>query len=288
MAAKGASNSNARGPYKERIMRTHTGLLAAVLTFVVAAPLQARQSWQLAEQEWCDQARGSSRGERLCEVRTTSVAPTAWVEVDGGGNGGVSVEAWERNEIEVIARVQARAGSEERAREILDAIDVSWDGGRLEADGPRTGRRESWVVGYRIRLPRNTDLRLRTTNGGISVTGVSGDIDVRAVNGGVSFAALAGDVHGRTTNGGVSVELADTRWDGAGLDIETTNGGVRMSVPEQYSAELELSTRNGRIDLDFPVTVQGRMGRSLRTSLGDGGSTIRAATTNGSVHVSHP
>ena len=42
---------------------------------------------------------------------------------------------------------------------------------------------------------------------------------------------------------------------------------------------------NGRIDLDFPVTVQGRIGRSLRTVLGDGGPRIRATTTNGAVRV---
>ncbi|MGD2047125.1 MAG: DUF4097 family beta strand repeat-containing protein [Gemmatimonadota bacterium] len=266
--------------------RTHAGLLAAVLTLVVAAPLEARQSWQLADQEWCEDSRGGGSSERLCEVRSSTLSATDGVAVNAGANGAVEVEAWDRDEIEVVTRVQARARSAARAQEILDAVDVSWDDGRLEADGPRTGRRESWTVSYRLRVPRSTDLRLRTTNGGISVAGVSGDIDVRAVNGGVSFAGLSGDVRGRTTNGGLTVELTDTSWDGAGLDLETTNGGVRMSVPEQYSAELELSTRNGRIDLDFPATVQGRMGRSLRTTLGDGGPTIRAATTNGSVEVS--
>jgi DUF4097 and DUF4098 domain-containing protein YvlB len=82
------------------------------------------------------------------------------------------------------------------------------------------------------------------------------------------------------------VELAGDSWDGGGMDVETTNGGVTMTIPDGYSAELEVGTTNGGIDIDFPVTIQGRLGRrQLRTTLGDGGSTIRAVTTNGGVRV---
>ena len=106
-----------------------------------------------------------------------------------------------------------------------------------------------------------------------------------ALNGGVHLTDVAGDVQGSTTNGGLHIELTGSSWDGEGLDVETTNGGVTIRVPEDYSARLETGTVNGGIDLDFPVTVQGRIGRRLTTTLGDGGPTIRAFTTNGGVRV---
>jgi DUF4097 and DUF4098 domain-containing protein YvlB len=81
------------------------------------------------------------------------------------------------------------------------------------------------------------------------------------------------------------VTLAGTRWDGEGLDVETTNGGIDVTVPEGYSARFETGTVNGGIDIDFPVTVQGRVGRRMTTTLGDGGPTIRAVTTNGGVKI---
>jgi hypothetical protein len=96
---------------------------------------------------------------------------------------------------------------------------------------------------------------------------------------------VAGDVRGRTTNGGVHVELDGRRWDGAGLDVQTTNGGVTLEVPADYSARLETGTVNGGLDLEFPVTVQGRIGRRLATTLGEGGPTVRAMTTNGGVRI---
>lgn len=65
----------------------------------------------------------------------------------------------------------------------------------------------------------------------------------------------------------------------------THNGGIKLTLPERYSAELETGTVNGRVSIDFPVTVQGRLGRELHTTLGSGGVKIRAMTTNGGVTI---
>jgi DUF4097 and DUF4098 domain-containing protein YvlB len=101
----------------------------------------------------------------------------------------------------------------------------------------------------------------------------------------VDLADLAGNVRGRTTNGGLRVELGGAAWSGEGLDVQTTNGGVTLMIPENYSAELELGTTNGRVNVDFPITVQGRIGRQMRTTLGEGGRPVRVVTTNGGVRV---
>lgn len=63
------------------------------------------------------------------------------------------------------------------------------------------------------------------------------------------------------------------------------NGGVRLLIPDGYSAELVTGTVNGGIDIDFPITIQGRLGRRITTSLGDGGPTVRAVATNGGVQI---
>jgi hypothetical protein len=187
--------------------------------------------------------------------------------------------------VEVVAKVWANAPTEARAQELAGAVRVAWEGSRLRADGPDTSRREGWSVSYEIKVPENTDLDLQTLNGGIDVEGVSGNIRFEAVNGGVHLAGVGGDVRGATRNGGLHIELDGDRWSGAGLDARTTNGGVTISIPQGYSAELETGTVNGGFDIDFPVTVQGRIGHTLRTTLGGGGPAIRAVTTNGGVRI---
>ena len=58
---------------------------------------------------------------------------------------------------------------------------------------------------------------------------------------------------------------------GNGVDIETTNGSVEVAVPLGVGAAIEASTRNGGIDFDFPVQVQGRMRRQVTATIGEVG-----------------
>jgi hypothetical protein len=253
---------------------------------LAAAPLAAQRGAddRRSDEEWC---RNRNDGDRAthCEVRDLTLDARRQLRVDGRSNGGVRVEAWNRNTIQVRARVQANAGSASDARELVSAVRID-EGPVLRAEGPSDlGRRESWSVSYEIMVPRNTDLEIEASNGGIDVVGVNGTLELTTVNGGIHLASVAGDVRGRTSNGGVAVELSGDRWEGRGLDIETSNGGVRLLIPQGYSASLETGTVNGGVEIDFPVTLQGRIGRQLRTELGRGGAPIRVMTTNGGVSI---
>lgn len=268
-----------------RVSKTtgRVALIAVAAALFVAG--DARAQWARGDVGWCEESRGDSDRDRYCMALVGSFEDSGSLSVDGGGNGGIQVEGWNRDAVEVRAKVWANARSEERARELADEVVVDLRDGRLYADGPETGRGEGWGVSWEVRVPRDTDLNLETRNGGIGVAHVSGRIDVRAVNGGVHLTGVGGDVVGRTTNGGLHVELDGRRWDGEGLDVQTTNGGVTLRVPSDYSARLETGTVNGGIDIDFPVMVQGRIGRRLAATLGEGGPTVRATTTNGGVRI---
>jgi DUF4097 and DUF4098 domain-containing protein YvlB len=101
----------------------------------------------------------------------------------------------------------------------------------------------------------------------------------------VTLRDVSGDIRGETTNGGVTVDLTGDHWDGPGLDVATRNGGIRLTLPANYSADLETGTTHGRLSVDFPMTVHGSIGRSLTTTLGGGGAKLRAITTNGGVSI---
>jgi DUF4097 and DUF4098 domain-containing protein YvlB len=166
-------------------------------------------------------------------------------------------------------------------------VQIQTGGGRVSATGPDTDRRESWSVSYRINVPRRTDLDLSASNGGITINGVSGNLRFDTTNGGVRLADLGGRVNGRTTNGGLIVNLSGDRWDGEGIDVETSNGGVTLSIPENYNAELEARTINGGMNIDFPITLQGELSsrRGITTTLGSGGPTVRVRTNNGGLKI---
>ena len=221
-----------------------------------------------------------------CEIREQTLALSGGaIGIDGRQNGGVSVKGWDQNQILVRARVQTGAPTAQEAESLSRQIRIETGGARIFASGPESRRDYHWNVSYEVFVPRRADLSVETQNGGISIADVNGKIDFTAVNGGVVLKKVGGAVRGSTTNGGLVIELSGDRWDGETLDVSTTNGGVVMSVPENYSAHLQTGTVNGSVSVDFPVTVQGRLTKQIALNLGSGGAPIKAMTTNGGVRL---
>lgn len=257
-------------------------LLLVLLVTVLTLPAAAQTV--TTDDPWCTDREDAYEAVRACEVRTFTLAPRAVLRADAGQNGGISVKAWDRNEVQLRARVQARGGSSAEARRLVEQTEIDTEG----TIRPRVpdGRGDAWAsVSFELMVPRRANLDLSTRNGGIGIDGVTGEIRFAAQNGGVGLDGVGGDVRGRTTNGGLRVVLAGNRWEGDRLDVETTNGGVKLIVPDGYSADLETGTTNGGLRVDFPVMVEGEVGRRLRTRLGEGGPLVRAVTTNGGVVV---
>lgn len=250
------------------------------LTTFDHAPSQAA-----GDQDWCkDSGSYNDRDETFCEVRELKESAQRVLDAEVG-NGSVTITGSSRSDVLVQARVMARAESTAEARDLAKQVTVRLENGRLRATGPTTGRRQSWWVSYRAQVPANYDLTLDASNGSVTVTGVRGNIDAETANGSIRLNDLGGRVRARTSNGSTHVQVSGARWDGEGLTVVTSNGSARLDLPENFSAELAVSTNNGGINVDFPVTVQGRLGRSVETTLGSGGPRLEVRTSNGSVRV---
>lgn len=223
---------------------------------------------------------------RTCEVREESM-PAGPLTVDAGRNGGIRIEGADVSDIQIRAVVTTQARSEEAARQLASEVQVQAGSGKVSAVGPAPRDDAWWTVSYRITVPRRTDLDLQANNGGVSIRDVAGTMRFQTTNGGVRLTDLAGDVRGETRNGGLHVMLSGNRWDGAGLDVETSNGGVDLSIPEGYNAELTTRTVNGGFRTDFPMTIQGELSprQGISTTLGAGGPPVRVRTTNGGLRI---
>jgi hypothetical protein len=237
--------------------------------------------------DWCRDAERGNRDRTFCDVREQSLPGIASLDVDTGGNGGIRVHGTSGATTRVRFRVVGRARDERDARDIAEQVQISTDGGRIRVRGPVGRNNTWWNVDVEIESPRDLPLTLVTNNGGIAIDDVSGRTRFETSNGGVSLTDVSGDVRGRTVNGGISVRL-DRRWNGDGLDVETTNGGVCLMLPADFNADLHAETTNGGIDIDFPITVQGRLtalNRRIDTTLGAGGPRVRVRTVNGGVRI---
>lgn len=229
----------------------------------------------------------------VSDLREMTVASTGSIEVDAGKNGGINVKGEDRSDVLIRACVQAWGVSDEAARAAVAGVSIS-TGSSIKGDGPADG---NWSVSFEIRVPRNTNTSLTANNGGISLSNLDGKAEFSTKNGGVNVSNLSGDVVGKTMNGGVNVSLSGTSWRGRGLDVQTTNGGVNLTLPENYAASVETGTVNGGYKSDIPalsITTEEIKGdgyyrtrsKRIQTNLNGGGAPIKVITTNGGVKIS--
>lgn len=265
-------------------------LLLAACGLTVAA--QNKSDYKT--REFCTNNNWSNDGKvSISELRESTIAAQNLLTVDGERNGGIRVIGENRSDVLVRACIQAWASSDEAARALAKTV-------RIETSSTvhaEAGNDElNWAVSYEIHVPRSTNLSLTTHNGGISISSVEGAINFQALNGGVHLSEVAGNVKGRTTNGGVHIELAGNSWKGSGLDVETTNGGVDLTIPANYAAHFETRTVNGGFKSDISgLEVERRSdddryyrrsGVNISKDINGGGALVRVVTTNGGVKIS--
>ena len=217
-------------------------------------------------------------------------------------NGNITIETWDRKEVDIQAEKAVRG-----RRENLDRIKIEIE------TGPRSVAvvtvfpkipRFNGRVKYEIKVPENVELeKIRTTNGSVYIYGPLGDVDVQSTNGDVtvdgasgrlSFSTtngsvdasdVQGEIQAHSSNGSIHLEVASIT---GNISVRTTNGSISLTVDSpDINADLEARTTNGRIYVDFPLTISGGWSsrRAVEGKIGEGGPLISLKTTNGSVKI---
>jgi DUF4097 and DUF4098 domain-containing protein YvlB len=178
------------------------------------------------------------------------------------------------------------ADTEADARALAGEVRIE-TAGTVRAVGPEQSRERSWWISYRLDVPRRSDLTLEADNGGLSVEDVVGSVELETVNGGLHLDGVGGRVRGETVNGGIHLDLTGTDWEGEGLDLRTTNGGLHLTIPSDYNARLSAGTVNGGVHSALPVIRRSKVrnGGRIDADLGNGGPLLKVETTNGGLHV---
>lgn len=215
--------------------------------------------------------------------------------ISGGGelviiniNGTVNASASDGKVVEVRAERIAKASTDEAAQELLKKIELheeaSADRVRIETRVPRQRfGRQSHEVRYHVRVPAGLKVTLETTNGGVRMENIEGQVTAATTNGGVNGHGISGSVKASTTNGGVQIEMATVTGD---VELETTNGGIRLDLPPDTKATVEARCTNGGITVDgFTADRVEKSRRRFSGTLNGGGHKISAETTNGGIRI---
>lgn len=240
--------------------------------------------------------------------------------------GAITVRAGSGSSIEVRGRVQVRRGwnvpgnAAELASRVAAAPPLTQDGQtvRLGRIDDETTRR-AVTVSYEVTVPPATTVEARTGSGAVRVEGVQGAVRARTGSGSIGVRALGGhadlttgsgaieasldgtgDVAVKTGSGSVSLTgvvgaLTASTGSGSievsgrpvsGWKASSASGRIAVRVPAESGFLLDARSSSGSIDVEMPLTTQGRQDRRhVQGSVRGGGPTLEVSTASGSISV---
>ena len=109
-----------------------------------------------------------------------------------------------------------------------------------------------------------------------------GDVVVSTGSGSSNLKGITGSVRASSGSGRITV---DGRQEGD-WKLDTGSGSVRVSLPEDAAFELDAESNSGGIDIDHPLTVEGRISkRHITGTVRGGGPLLRIDTGSGRIRV---
>jgi hypothetical protein len=202
------------------------------------------------------------------------------------------------NRIEVEARYPKLMGVWDHDTQVLVHFEVSGpaasDVDARSSDGPLN------VEGF------SGHIELFTSDGRLEASNCSGRINARVSDGQMKITAAHGELEARTSDGSMTLDgtfnALDVKSSDGSVDItvrpgsvmerawtiNSSDGSVRMRLPEDFGADLDISTSDGSIRVDPPVTLSGGAlsKNHMVGKLNKGGSSLRIHTSDGSVTIS--
>lgn len=225
-------------------------------------------------------------------VRTYDIKPGGHLDIINV-NGQIHATPATGSQVEVRATREARAGSEEASRELLQENElleqVTPD--RVTIETPELAWRGRGFgsprmrVRYDVRVPAGLNMMLKTQNGEVTIENVDGvRIEASTTNGGITGRSISGAIDAQTVNGGITMDLSTVTGDSR---MVTVNGGVTLTVAPGVNANLDATVVNGGVQvrdgLQFSADEQSR--QHVAGRIGSGGPRLVVQTTNGGVRL---
>lgn len=233
--------------------------------------------------------------------RQFSFYPGGKLEITAGVPGTIKIIGWQRASVLVESERIIRGMDEVQAKELAlqFPLRMRWTQteGTIRTSGPApvTASIENNLT---IHVPKDrTDMKIQILKGNLAIGAINGWIEATLEEGSIEAKSLSGYISTTTKQGDVSVTMEGRRWTGYGFTAVTQKGTIDIWLPVQYSAALQVETRDGNITIDYPeqlvdgesvplTVVAKKNARTLSATVGDGGAPVRLQTVMGDVHLS--
>jgi hypothetical protein len=231
-------------------MKTCLGILGVVAAIAVAAAVSGW--WYFG-------------GALFEDERRLSVAHVKGARLDvEASNGSVKAEVGGTDQVEIVAVV--KAASEERLAATQVVAERGEDDGLfLRVVWPDGMRKAREGCKFSVVTPGADGVRLKSSNGSVTLTGLDGLADLKTSNGSITLSGHTGNVVAETSNGSVTIREATGQ-----VKAKSSNGKVKVELAPVSAGPVDVKNSNGSVEV---IVGAGFMG------------TVKTKTSNGSVKL---
>ena len=133
------------------------------------------------------------------------------------------------------------------------------------------------------------DVTLHTDDGALSLVDVNGRLSLESGDGSIRVQGRFEDLHVKTGDGAITIEADEGSAMKDDWDISTGDGSISFHVPRAFNAEVDASSRDGRVRSDIGGLTASNDDDddrgTLRGRLGSGGHTVTLRSGDGSITV---
>ena len=246
-------------------------------------------------------ATGDAYDETVSETFTFDKMPRLRVR---NISGATIVRSGEAGQISVVARKHVYASSEDRAKRLLQNLEIRMEkhGDELRVEPHLYEQERGWVdlfrgkrfrVDFEISVPRECAVDAQTVSGELTVSGIRGPVETQSVSGEIAIDDIEGPLRLKSVSGDVTCRRyvghiegntvsGDVLFDGVrvrSLQLQTVSGDVELRGVLEPAREHRLRAISGDIDL---ALVDPDLSIEFRTASGDLECEIPAKVTRGS------
>ncbi len=235
------------------------------------------------------------------EEKQFNFFPGGKIEITAGVPGNITIVGWQKGSVRMEAEKIVYYHSAEQAMLLLKAhpIRVRWTqtSSTIRIAEP-TQPDATMEYNLTLYVPKaKTDIRGTMKRGDFTIESVNGWVEISTSEGSLEAKSMEGYFSGETLKGDISVEMSGKNWKGMEFAALTQVGSVDVKLPLDYSAAIQLETRNGTITVDYPPqVVEGepeppqivvsKNSQSLKGAVGDGGAPLKLVTYAGDIRLS--
>jgi DUF4097 and DUF4098 domain-containing protein YvlB len=133
----------------------------------------------------------------------------------------------------------------------------------------------------KINAPSKTGLSIAGISGNIDVSNMDGDLEIESVSGEVTGNELSGSLRGEIVSGNMDLDYKDVEK----VTIRSRSGNVTLRLDEKVEAELEIESKSGTFTCEFDLQGKEEDETYLKGTINKPGGKIIIENRHGNVDI---